>query len=141
MATDRTLAVSGAVYLGALATGSTAPVTASQLGGSGLPTLAVSGALYLGALATGSTAPVTASQQGILTYPAALVNFQQPSTGSVVTGSGGSTPVFYVLTGWYAAGGSRETWGGNSVNTPPPSGHSLLDIIVMGSYPPQNSAT
>ena len=141
MATDLVLTVSGSVFGPGLVygTGSVGPITASQLGAN-LRLLQSISASYSGTFAsTGSVGAITASQLGANSYPTSLVNFQQPSTGSVITGSSGT--VFYVLTGWYALGGSRETWGGTSVNTPPPSGHTLLDIIVMGSYPPQNSAT
>ena len=143
MATDLTLVVSGSYFVpgSTLATGSVGPITGSQLGGSGLGTLVISGSYFTPGTttATGSIGPITASQVGANTYPTSLVNFQQPTTGS---SSGSSfTSVFYVLTGFYLAGSTRETWSGNSVNTPPPSGHSLVDIIVMGSYPPQNSAT
>lgn len=143
MATDLTLVVSGSYFVPgtALATSSWGPVTASQLGASGFNTSPLSASYFAAgtSTATGSLGPVTASQLGGAGYPTALVNFQQPATGSV-TGSAPST-VLYVLTGYYLAGSTRETWSGASVSTPAPSGHSLVDIIVMGSYPPQNSAT
>jgi hypothetical protein len=44
------------------------------------------------------------------------------------------TKTFYVLSGYYAAGGVKERWLGTSVSTPPPSGHTLQDTEVEGSW-------
>jgi hypothetical protein len=160
VATDLSVIVSGSWYTGSIgafplpsyvATASLAAFTGSQLGATGLTTFIVSGSSYTGSfgkqplssyVATASLAAITGSQLGGGTtgYYAQLLNFQQATTGS--GGGGGSFTLYtYVLTGFYVAGASRETWYGNSVNTPNPSGHPLIDITVMGSYPPQNSAT
>jgi|SRR5579885_723157 len=167
MATDNSIIVSGSLYTGTLgifprsgmvATASHAAITASMLGVGAVPTIIVSSSLYTGSygllfpsasllVASSSTGPITSSMIGpaFVTgsspdgYPTLLINFQ---TGTGSSGGGGSfTPTTYVLTGYYVAGAVRETWSGNSINTPNPTGHPLVDIIVMGSYPPQNSAT
>jgi hypothetical protein len=113
-----------------------------------LYTIIVSSSLYTGSYylnsgslgASGSIQAITSSQMGIQGLNALLVNFQT-STGSSGGGGGSSVVYTYVMTGYYVAGASRETWSGPSVNTPNPTGHPLVDIIVMGSYPPQNTAT
>lgn len=52
---------------------------------------------------------------------------------TVVSGSGGgSLNSTFIFRGFYAAGNLYETWQGTSRNTPPPSGHSLIDITVVG---------
>lgn len=149
MATDNTLIVSGSNFVPntTLATSSLAAFTSSMLGGSGPFTLIVSSSLYTGSISTrtgsqgasGSLAAITGSIQAANTFATLLVNFQT-STGS--SGGGGSfTAVTYVMSGFFLATQTRETWSGPSINTPPPTGHTLVDIVVMGSYPPQNSAT
>lgn len=166
MATDATIIVSGSNYTGSIgafplpngiATSSIGAITGSMLGAMFVPTVIVSGSNYTGSLgglfspsmgASSSLGPITASMLGpafisgssaTYGFPTLLVNFQT-STGS--GGGGGSSVVYtYVMTGYYLAGATRETWSGPSINTPNPTGHPLVDIIVMGSYPPQNSAT
>lgn len=158
MAQDLTIIVSGSLYTGSLgafplpyyvASASLGAFTGSQAGGSGLFTIIVSGTQYTGSLgafpqpsyvATASLGSFTGSNPGGTQYGYALVNFQQATSGS---GGGGSNFIAsqYVMSGYYVAGAVRETWEGPSINTPNPSGHPLIDIIVMGSYPPQNSAT
>jgi|SRR5579863_1360019 len=145
MATDTTLPISASYFIPntTIATSSVAPITGSQLGPVGPFSFPISASYFLPGtgLATSSQAPITGSQLGNQGYVTSLVNFQQPVTGS----GGGSGSIFvpstFVMTGYYIAGATRETWSGASVNTPNPSGHPLVDIIVMGSFPPQNSAT
>jgi len=110
-------------------------MTGSTYGASALPSYVISGSYFLpnSTLATGTFGAMTGSTYGNVTYPVNLVIFQQPG--------GIFTPVTYVMTGYYIAGAARETWIGNAVTTPNPTGHPLVDITVMGSYPPQNSAT
>ena len=144
MATDTTLVVSSSYFTPGttLATSSVAFITASQMGDAGFPTLIVSSSYFIPhtSQATSSVGFVTASQVAGVGYATSLVNFQQAVTGS--GGGGGNFTLYtFVMSGFYVAGAVRETWSGNSVNTPNPTGHPLIDITVMGSYPPQNSAT
>lgn len=150
MATQNTLIVSGSNFTpgNAVATSSFGSITGSMLGANAPPTSIISSSFFTGSVprffsgsigASGSTGVVTGSMLGGLGYTTNLFSF---TTTSTVTGSGGSfTAVTYVLSGYYIAGATRETWSGPSINTPTPTGHPLVDITVMGSYPPQNSAT
>ena len=128
-------------------------VTASQLahlpGIAGYKFNVVSSSFYTGSFspyttssqgASASWGAVTASQYRTQELPMLLVNFQT-STGSGGGGGGTFVPITYVMSGYYIAGSTRETWSGPSINTANPTGHPLVDITVMGSYPPQNTAT
>lgn len=140
MATSTTTVVSGSNFLGTLATGSLGPLTGSLTANISLPTTVVSGTWTSSSLSA-SLGPITGSLLGGNAVAMLLVNFQNGSgtVGPAPTGS--FTQYTFVMTGYYVAGGVRETWSGHSINTPNPSGHTLIDITVMGSYPPQNSAT
>lgn len=142
MSTSGSIVISGSNYTpgSTVASSSLYPVTASLLGATGKLTIIVSGSNFVPGTtqASSSLYPVTGSQLGGVGYATNVVVFTTSVTGSV-TGSTSTTT--YVLTGWYRAGASRETWSGTSINTPNPSGHALVDITVMGSYPPINTAT
>ena len=43
--------------------------------------------------------------------------------------------VTFILRGWYPTTGQYEVWTGLSRNTPPPSGHTLSDVTVIGELP------
>jgi len=150
MATQNTLIVSGSNFTpgNAIATSSLGALTGSMLGANAFKTLIVSSSIFTGSLprffsgslgASASIAAVTSSMLGGLVYTTNLYGY----TSAATTGSSGGTftAVTYVLSGYYVAGATRETWSGPSINTPTPTGHPLVDITVMGSYPPQNSAT
>jgi hypothetical protein len=46
--------------------------------------------------------------------------------------------VTFIFRGFYLAGNTYEVWTGLSRNTPPPSGHTLQDITVIGELPVAN---
>lgn len=57
---------------------------------------------------------------------------------SNLTGTGGlieSVTVYYKMQGYYVAGATYETWVGvNAPNNFPPSGHSLINIVVVSIF-------
>jgi len=40
--------------------------------------------------------------------------------------------IIYRLRGYYVAGATFEVWTGSTKNTPPPTGHTLIDVVVEG---------
>jgi hypothetical protein len=40
--------------------------------------------------------------------------------------------IIYRLRGYYVAGATFEVWTGSTKNTPPPTGHTLVDVVVEG---------
>lgn len=40
--------------------------------------------------------------------------------------------IIYRLRGYYVSGATFEVWTGPTKNTPPPTGHTLVDVVVEG---------
>lgn len=57
----------------------------------------------------------------------------QPTVGggTTVVVQGGTSQTFF-FRGFFPGSGQFEFWSGSSRNTPPPSGHSLVDVTVTG---------
>lgn len=63
------------------------------------------------------------------------------STKGTTSGGGGGTVIVvnptttFIFRGYYLAGATYEFWTGTSRNTPPTSGHTLLNVTVVGEMP------
>lgn len=84
-----------------------------------------------------STLPTNLNNTGVLAsnWTAPLTSFPPVSTSTVVTTTTViSTVTTYLFRGYFSSSGQFEYWSGASRSTPPPTGHVLLDVTVIGQF-------
>lgn len=69
----------------------------------------------------------------VIVSPVPWVQFPPPAPAAAATTTTvvGTSQTF-LFRGFFPSSGQYETWSGPSRNTPPPSGHSLIDITITG---------
>jgi hypothetical protein len=71
-----------------------------------------------------------------INQPFGFIGVNQPISFDVEGGGGGgSVTTYYKMRGYYVVGAVYETYVvANNPNTPPPSGHTLIDIAIVSTW-------
>jgi len=70
-----------------------------------------------------------------INQPFGFIGVNQPISFDVEGGGGGSVTTYYKMRGYYVVGSIYETYVViNNPNTPPPSGHTLIDIAIVSTW-------
>ena len=70
-----------------------------------------------------------------INQPYGFIGTNQPYSFNIEGGGGGGVTTYYKMRGYYVVGAVYETYVViNDPNTPPPSGHTLIDIAIVSTW-------